>query len=208
MREPKLTFFEWGGLFNRKQSNKKYVYKIFNVAISMTDRDINVLYQVFFVENFIWTIFYVHTLFLIFLIQNSFCVGIYKPRRYNRVEFPVAAVCSTQLINYRDIQIEIDETDNPDYYLSYWTEFDTSINVLSCSFYAIAFYIYYLVIPTRQIEDDCLLNLVGSMSIAHAALVYNNFVSDGVLPNACITNRKLPTFSIFIFHQFYKLVQT
>lgn len=129
------------------------------------------------------------------LIENSFCVGVRKRTFTPNTTDPVAVVCSIQRERYRDLNIKIDESDNEDYYPAYyelyWSLIDPFSNFVSCALLAIAFYVYYLVMPIRQIEDDCLLNVAGSMSLSHAAFFYDSVTTAGVLPDLCITNRKL-----------------
>lgn len=125
------------------------------------------------------------------LIQNSFCVGERKRLFTANLSDPVAVICSSRREHYRDLSIPIDDSDNDEYFLSYFTLLDIFLNSLSCSLLAVAFYVYYLVIPNRQNEDDCLLNVAGSLTLTHVTFLYDILNEEGVLPDLCITNCKL-----------------
>lgn len=123
------------------------------------------------------------------LIGNSFCVGQIKSTFSDRVS-TVAIICSTLRTYYHQLNTQLNEADNPDYYLTYWDAYDGFVELSSCLLLAVAFYVYYLVIPTRQIEDNCLLHLAGCLSLSYAAFFYAYINSLGVLPDTCITNCK------------------
>lgn len=115
--------------------------------------------------------------------------------QYN-INNTAAIFCMSGLIKHRSDSNSDDESADSDNFDSIvticWEIFDSIVNILSILLLAIAFYVYYLVIQTRRIEDICLLNVVGSLCLADAARLYAFFENTGPFPDLCISKRESP----------------